>query len=198
MKIDFLPERIELCKLIIARDSMDGVAEASGLALAMKIDHTHPLYKPLHDTIVSSYGRAFTEMRPLGKLSPKWFRFGDTELEKAHEMLMYYRHKNVSHTEVIESRVLLYPKGAKISKNITATNVQYGVLYQTFAPSELIAVQKLAGNIAGRLIAEIERLMHIIYGENGIYLSEITDVITDTELAQLEASRKKTNKKQSR
>jgi hypothetical protein len=174
---------------------MDGVAEASGLALAMKIDHTHQLYKPLHDTIVSSYGRAFTEMRPLGKLSPEWSSFKDTEFEKTHRMLMYYRHKNVSHTEIIESRVLLYPKGARISKDVIAPGVQYGVLYQTFAASELIAVQKLAGNITGRLIVEIEKLMKTIYGEKGINIANITDVITKTELAQLETNRKKTKKK---
>jgi hypothetical protein len=188
----FLKERIELCKMMIARDSMDSVAEVSGLALALDIDHTHNLYKPLHDTIVSSYGRAFTEMRPLGKLSAKWSNFSDIELQATHKMLMYYRHKNVSHTEIIESRIQVYPKGATLSENVTTTNVQYGVLYQTFAPSELLNVQKLAGNITGRLLVEIERLMEILYGKNGIRIKNITDIISKEELELLEKARKET------
>ena len=66
-----LERRVELCKLMIAIDSMTAVAEASGLTLALKADQNHPLYRALHDTIVSSYGRAFTEMQPLGMAAPK-------------------------------------------------------------------------------------------------------------------------------
>lgn len=89
---------------------MESVGEVSGLMLALKIDHTHHLYKPLHDAVVSSYGRAFTEMQPLGQLAKKWSKFEDEELKKTHRMLMYYRHKNVSHTDFIKGRVIIYPE----------------------------------------------------------------------------------------
>lgn len=186
-----LKKRIEVCKLIIARDSMDAVATASGLALAMKIDHTHQLYKPLHDAIVMNYGRAFTEMQPLGYLPKKWAKFDDDTLKKTHRMIMYYRNKNVGHTDLIKGRVVIYPKGAKLENGSIATNVQYSVLYQSFAPSELIAVQKLAGNLAGRLMVAIDRSMTAIYGEQGKDLKATTDLVSEEELEHLRKARRK-------
>lgn len=190
-----LVQRIELCKLMIARDSMTAVAETSGLILALKIDHTHPLYKPLHDAVVSSYGRAFTEIQPLGRLSKIWSRFDNDELEKTHRMLMYYRNKNVGHTDFIKGRVVIYPKGAKLEDNSVAKNVQYSVLYQSFATTELIAIQKLAGNLAGRLIVEIDRLMTKLYGEQGKDLSDQTDLISEDELEQLRLAKRNKNQR---
>lgn len=186
-----LKQRAELCKLIIARDSMTTVAEASGLALALKIDHTHQLYKPLHDTIVSSYGRAFTEMQPLGYLPKKWSKFNDDEFKKTHRMLMYYRNKNVGHTDFIKGRVVIYAKGSKREDGSIAKNVQYSVLFQSFAATELIAVQKLAGNVAGRLIVEIDRLMTQLYGEQGKELKITTDLVTGDELEYLRQAKRK-------
>ena len=185
-----LKKRIELCKLIIARDSMTSVAEASGLMLALKIDHTHQLYKPLHDAVVASYGRAFTEIQPLGRLPKKWSKFSDDELKRTHTMLMYYRNKNVGHTDFIKGRVVIYPKGAKREDGSSAENVQYSVLFQAFAPTELIAVQKLAGNLAGRLMVEIDRSMTTLYGEQGKDLKVTTDLISEDELEQLQLARR--------
>ncbi len=170
---------------------MDAVAEASGLALALKLDHQHPLYKALHDTIVTRYGRAFTEMQPLGRLPKEWSEFDDAELQKAHRMLMYYRHKNVSHTDIIKGRVILYPKGAKLEDGSVAPNMQYGVLFQAFAPNELIPVQKIAGNLAGRLMMEIDKQMTALYGEQGKRLTNITDLIAENELEQLRQAKHK-------
>lgn len=186
-----IKQRAELCKLIIARDSMTAVAETSGLALALKIDHTHQLYEPLHDTIVSSYGRAFTEIQPLGYLPKKWSKFEDDELKNTHRMLMYYRNKNVGHTDFIKGRVVIYPKGAIREDGSVAKNVQYSVLFQSFAQTELIAVQKLVGNLAGRLIVEIDQLMTALYGKQGKDLKVISDLISEVELEQLRLAKKK-------
>lgn len=188
-----LKQRVELCKLIIARDSMNAVAEASGLILALKIDHTDQFYRPLHDTVVSSYGRAFTEIQPLGYLPKKWSKFDDDELKRVHHMLMYYRNKNVGHTDFIKGRVVIYPKGAKREDGGVAENVQYSVLLQSFAHTELIAVQKLAGNLAGRLMIEIDRLMTTLYGEQGKDLKATTDLVSEDELEQLRLARRGTS-----
>lgn len=188
-----LKQRVELCKLIIARDSMTAVAEASGLMLALKIDHTHQLYKPLHDTVVSSYGRAFTEMQPLGHLPNKWSKFDDGELKRVHRMLMYYRNKNVGHMDFVRGRVVVYPRNGKREDGGIAKNAQYSVLFQTFAPTELIPIQKLAGNLAGRLIVEIDRLMTAIYGDQGENLKTTTNLISEDELGQLQLARRNTN-----
>jgi hypothetical protein len=179
---------------MIARDSMTSVAEASGLILASEIGHAHPLYKPLHDAIVSSYGRAFTEIRPLGRLPKKWLRFDNDEFSKTHHMLMYYRNKNVGHTDFIKGRVVVYPKGVKREDGSVSENVQYSVLFQSFAPNELIAVQKLAGNLAGRLIVEIDRLMASLYGDQGRSLRKTTDLISEDELEELRLARKANTK----
>lgn len=180
-----LKQRIELCKMMIAVDAMESVAEAARLIEKLGADHTHPLYKALHDAIVTSYGRAFTEMRPLGLLSKKWSEFKDDELNRAHAMLMYYRHKNVSHTDVIKGRVIIYPKGAKLDEENIAPRAQYGVLMQSFAPNELIAVQKVAGTLTGRLTLEIGRKMALLYGDEGKDLREVTDLVSEEELNQL-------------
>lgn len=190
-----LKRRIELCKLIIARDSMEAVAKASGWAMALNIDHNHPLYRALHDTIVTSYGRAFTEIQPLGYLPKKWAEFDDDELKRTHEMLMYYRNKNVGHTDFISGRVVVYPKGAKIDNEHIAPNIQVGVLSQSFAANELIAVQKVAGNLAGRLMVEIDKQMTILYGDQGVNLKSTTDLITEDELEQLHLARRQNRRK---
>jgi hypothetical protein len=171
--------------MMIAVDAMESVAEASGLAIKLKVDHTHPLYKALHDAMVTSYGRAFTEMRPLGRLHKKWSEFEHDELKKAHAMLIYYRHKNVSHTDVIKGRVIIYPRGAKLDDTHIAPRTQYGVLMQSFAPSELTAVQKVAGTVAGKLMLEIDKQMALLYGNEGKDLKETTGLITPEELKQL-------------
>lgn len=180
-----LKQRVELCKMMIAVDAMEAVAEASRLAMQLGADHTHPLYKALHDTIVSSYGRAFTEMRPLGRLAKEYSDFEDDELKRAHAMLMYYRHKNVSHTDVIKGRVVIYPKGAELGEGHVAPRPQYGVLMQSFAANELIAVQKVAGTVAGRLMAEIGKQMALLCGDEGKDLKDTTDLISEEELEQL-------------
>lgn len=186
-----LKQRIELCKMMIAVDAMESVAEASRLALQLNADHTHPLYKALHDAMVTSYGRAFTEMRPLGYLNKKWSDFKDDDLKKTHVMLMYLRHKNVSHTDVIKGRVILYPKGAKLNKYTVAPGVQYSVLMQSFAAIELAAVQKVAGTVAGRLMAEINKRIAFLYGDEAVGLKAATDLLTEKELEELSATYKR-------
>lgn len=194
MSVSSLKQRVELCKMMIAVDAMEAVAEASRLAMKLSADHTHPLYKALHDTIVSSYGRAFTEMRPLGRLDKKWSDFEHDELKRAHTMLMYYRHKNVSHTDVIKGRVVIYPKGAELGGGHIAPRPQYGVLMQSFAANELIAVQKVAGTVAGRLMVEIGKQMALLYGDEGKELKDTTDLISEEELERLSVSLKKKRK----
>lgn len=189
-----LRQRVELCKMMIAVDAMESVAEASRLAIQLKADHTHPLYKALHDAIVTSYGRAFTEMRPLGRLHKKWSEFEYDELKRVHTMLMYYRHKNVGHTDVIKGRVIIYPQGAELDEVHVAPRTQYGVLMQSFAPSELTAVQKVAGTVAGRLMLEIDKQMALLYGDEGKDLKETTDLITPEELKQLSLALQKKKK----
>jgi hypothetical protein len=66
-----------------------------------------------------------------------------------------------------------------------ARNVQYSVLFQSFGQSELLSVQKLAGNLAGRLMIEIDRIMTDLYGEQGKNLDATTEVVTDDELERL-------------
>lgn len=180
-----LHRRRELYKLIVARDSMNSVAEAAGIAVALKADHNHPLYKVLHDNIVTSYGRAFTEMKPLGTLPAKWAKFDDKEHQEAHDMLMYHRNKSVGHTDYIKGKIVLFPKGSKRTDGHTTDRVQYEVLTQSFAPNAYIPIQKLAGNLAGRLDIEISKQMTTLYGEEGKDLIDITELITEEDLIEL-------------
>jgi hypothetical protein len=186
-----LQKRELLGKYLIARDCMEAVAESSGLALALKIDHTHPLYKSLHDAVVISYGRAFTEMRPLGTLPDKWKKFDDINFQKTHQMLMYHRSKNVGHTDLINGRIRIYPVGSKLENGSIARNFHFSVLNQSFAPNELIAVQKLAGNITGRLLVEINNLFKELYGENGEQITGVSELFSQDELIELRQKKQK-------
>ena len=144
-----------LGKYMIARDCMEAVVQASGIALVLEVDHTHVLYRSLHDEIVISYGRAFTEIRPLGKLPGIWSKFDNDSLTQTHKKLMYHRSKNVGHVDIIPGRIRLHPVGTLLENGRETENVNYTVLTQSipFSSDEMIAIRHLAGNLTGRLMA---------------------------------------------
>lgn len=186
-----LKKRVKLSKLIIAHDSMEVIHEASSIMLQSKLKYDDPLYKALHDTIISSYGRAFTEMQPLGSLPSKYKKLrGQQELKRVHAMLMYYRHKNVGHTDFVDGRIRVYPMGTKFESDAIAGMFSYSVLSQSFAPTEIINIQKTAGWIAGTLIHDISVLGRDVFGDSFEKLTVKQDLLSKEEVDLLRKKRK--------
>lgn len=182
---DKLHERAQLYRLIIARDCMNSVAEGVQIALSLKVDTNHDLFNAMHDFIVASYGRAFVDMAPFGRISSKYEKLDDEEMTITHSMLMDRRHKHVAHTDYVPNRVVFYPPGQERPDGSISSRLQYEVLKNYFSHHAYQSIQKLAGLQTGRIIADIEKGIKRIYGDNGEKVIAVTELITVDELERL-------------
>lgn len=178
-------KRAELYKLIVARDCMNSVAEATRLALKLDIDANHELFNTIHDFIVTSYGRAFSEMKPFGAISGKYGKIQDSELRRIHDMLILRRNKHVAHTDYIASKIVFYPPNTKRPDGSKDSKLQFEVLKNYFSHNVYNSILKLAGYQAGIMQANIEKAIISIYGENGVGIKEITELITVEDINAL-------------
>lgn len=110
-ELEKIKKRAEIYKLIIAKDSIDEAATTAGLVIGNSIGIHHPLYRPLHAAMVVTYGRAFSEMKPLWKIAPEWSQSDNPEDQRVHNALMNQRNKMVGHADHIPNRVLVHPRG---------------------------------------------------------------------------------------
>jgi hypothetical protein len=186
-----LYERTQLYRLIIARDCMNSVAEAVQTALSLKVDTNHDLFNTLHDSIVTSYGRAFVEMDPFGRISSKYEKFDDEEMLLTHNMLIERRHKHVAHTDYIPNRIVFYPPDRKRPDGSASPKLQYEVLKNYFSHHAYQSILKLAGRQTGKMMVDIEERIKRIYGEKGEKVIDVTELITSDDIKQLKNQKKK-------
>lgn len=176
-----LRQRVQLYRLIIARDCMNSVAEFVQLALDSRVDTNHALFNAIHDSIISSYGRAFVDMDPFGRISSNYEKFDDKEMGAIHKMLIERRNKHVAHTDYIPGRVVFYPPGAKRPDSSISSRLQYEILVNYFSHHTFQSVLKLAGWQTGKMMADIEKSIKRIYGEDGEKVIDVTELVTPEE-----------------
>lgn len=188
--LENIHKRAEIYKLAIAKASIDEAAETAGLVIANKIDHQHLLYRPLHAAMVITYGRAFSEMKPLWKIAPEWGEFDDPRDQRVHDALMNQRNTMVGHADHVPNKVVIYPTGAVMDNGAVALRVQTETLSNYIPPEDFAYVQRTAGGLVGRLSIAISDQMTDLYGEEGVNLKETIELITEGDIQALEAARK--------
>ena len=104
--------RAQAYRLILARASIDEVAQTAQTAIEMNVDVHHELYRPLHAAIMIAYGRAFAEMKPLGTIPSKWSKFTDADEQHTHDILIRQRNQFLGHSDYIPNKIIVYPTGA--------------------------------------------------------------------------------------
>jgi len=184
-KLVDIKKRAELYKLIVARDCMNTVAEATQLASSAKIDSNHELFNTIHDCIVTNYGRAFVEMKPFGSISAKYQKFDDKDLSDTHNMLIERRNKHVAHTDYIVDKIVFYPPNTVRPDGSKSPILQFEVLKNYFSHSAYISILKLAGHQTGLMQANIEKSITSVYGKNGAKITGITELITIIDTVEL-------------
>lgn len=163
--LENIRRRAEIYKLSIARASIDEAAESAKLVMDMKVDYNHALYRPLHAAMVIAYGRAFSEMKPLGKISSKWEKFEDRSDQRTHDTLMRQRNTMVGHSDHIAERVMIYAKGDIMDNGEVAPRAQTVVLTSYIPPDDFIHILRMAGGLVGRMSIALSNKMTELYGD---------------------------------
>ncbi len=108
----YLNKKKELYKLLVARSDILAAHTTCDYFLANVKDMKHQLYFPLQSAIIVSYGRPFSDNKPLGPLKNKWGKFQDQQLQKMHNDLLELRNKMIAHSDHEHRKAHIIPKGA--------------------------------------------------------------------------------------
>ena len=95
-----LQRKKELYKLLIARSDITASLNACKSMLDRVDGMGHELYYPLYSAIVVCYSRPFTNNKPHGALSRKWYTFENALNKKTHGELLKARHELIAHSDM--------------------------------------------------------------------------------------------------
>jgi hypothetical protein len=123
----------------------------------------HPLYYPLLEAIVISYARPFTPNDKLGQLKKKWGEFGDARFQEAHDKILRARNELVAHSDPFERKVQIKPPGAGKLGAIHSPELGFSICGYWFTVRDVDAFYHTAGDLATRLLAEVEKLLADLY-----------------------------------
>ena len=124
----------------------------------------HPLYRPLLEAIVISYTRPFTGSKTIGKLKQKWGKFGNPQFQAAHDKILGARNELVAHSDRFARSVKIEPPGARKFGTIQSKEVGFSIRGYWFTVRDVNAFYRTAGDLAARLLAEVEKLLADLYG----------------------------------
>jgi hypothetical protein len=131
-----LHKRVELYRLILAADSIHSAQQALEIAIKDTISFGDDLFSIFHNSVVACYARAFTEMKPFGRISAKWEKFEDKRYAHVHQLLMEQRHKNVSHIDYLERKVVIYPPGGLKEEGYDSDDLLYVVKQEYYSAQD--------------------------------------------------------------
>ena len=166
----------EIYKLILAQSDVGDAFRTCEHFLAVIGPHAaksssryagmdHPLYYPLLEAIVISYARPFTPNDTIGQLQKKWGDFSDPQLQQAHEKILRARNELVAHSDPFARNVKIEPPGARrIGGRIHSADVGFSIRGYWFTVKEVNMFYHAAGDLAARLLAEVEKLLADLYG----------------------------------
>jgi|SRR3989344_8263988 len=153
-------ERINLYKLVIARNDITEALLTTELFLKTVSSISSPYFQPLQDAIVIAYARPFTGNAPYGALAKKWSVFSDVAMESTHEMLIHTRMKLVAHSDMTYRRVVIMPKGTSMLPGETQPNedVVLRVSTKKIALTTFPLIRNLCLDLGSRLDDEVEKI----------------------------------------
>ena len=156
----------ELHKLVVARSDVNAARHACEVLLTRIKDLGDDLYMPLLYAAAISYGRPFSDNRPIGPLPGRWRRFDDPRLQKTHDDLLETRNKLVAHSDPAERTVDIYPPGAPLGKTgLVSGGVSVSIrLGGVFTIARFQDVYDTCMDLGGRLNDEVQALLQELYG----------------------------------
>jgi hypothetical protein len=184
-----LHKRVELYRLILANDSIHGAEQAIEIAIKYDVRDNHELTFLVQNTVVSCYGRAFVEMKPFGAISSKWQKFKDPERARIHKNLMGQRHKNISHSDYLERKVLLFPDGFLTRGGSKVRGIAHGVKHELYNSQLNESMLKHCQQLRTSMNVKSSRLMKELYPEGSI-LNQPEELITAEDLIYLNSIKK--------
>lgn len=154
-----------LYRLVIARSDIAAAMEGCDHLINGGIRAGHPLYWTMHNGIVVSYARPFTQNRPFGPLPAKWSTFDTRYFEELHRELLELRRKCVAHSDHDMRKVFIVPPGASMLDGDTNPNMNLGTAVQNWAlpPAKWRDVRDLCLNLGSSLSLEAETLLQLLY-----------------------------------
>jgi hypothetical protein len=159
-------DKIELQRLLIAREDVTGAFEACGLLLNTVADDIgHPLYYPLSCAIIVCYARPFTHNQPYGGLGRRWPGYTNPEFRAVHDEVLETRNKIVAHSDAAVRKIRITVPGGRLAKTELYTGL--GAMVDTYYLSieHYRVLHHAARDLGRRLHGEIEsRLGHLYDG----------------------------------
>ena len=126
----------ELYQLILANDSLNTALSTLTILEELQISNSgdDSMFHALQESLIISYGRAFTEMKPFWKISDEWSKFDDVNQQACHDQLSKARHKRYAHVDYFPEKVIMYPKGTlKISEDKFNEHTNHVVKFQVYS-----------------------------------------------------------------
>lgn len=160
----------QLYRLAVGRSDVNQAFSACRLMLAEVKDMGDDLYQPLLHSIVISYARPFVMTRAGSTIGPKWGRFDCAILQDTHDRLLELRHKFVAHSDPMKRTINVMPPGVPLYEGGEPQFTKPGLIVRdVWYPMEWFdTVSATVLDLGGRLHAEVERMLHELYGNRAL------------------------------
>lgn len=183
-----LRRRRDLCRLILAKDSIEEALRAISITIETGARLHQPLYMALQSAVVVSYGRAFVEMKPLGNISANWSKFSDPVHRKTHDLLYEHRMTKIAHIEYAKGLVIINPPGALRTDGLEQVGFGFDVGFQFYTPEAYQAILGLCSFLVVEMYKAISDELVALFGPNES-LKEPFDLLTQSDLEFLKGPR---------
>ncbi len=103
--------RQNLHRIAAGLSDVTNALSAVDYLLENDIAETDPRWEIYQDYAVITYARPFTKTKGVGRLSAKYERFSDKELQLTHELIMEQRREHIAHNDSRTGKVTIVPAG---------------------------------------------------------------------------------------
>lgn len=168
--------RRRLCRFALALSDIKAATDACDLMLSERPGMADPHYWAYHTAIVASYGRPFTEMKPLGQLpASPILRSLTADQRELHDEILDNRHTVAAHSDLRARPVYYMPKGAKIGKTGMRAGGGFVTSNMAWSFDRWERVKELTMVVGSWVQGEALRAADAIYGPN-FYAPEMIPV----------------------
>jgi hypothetical protein len=166
------PSRLQrkktLYKLLIARTDISSCLSACKVMLNKVDGIGDELYYPLYSAIVICYSRPFTQNKPFGSLSKRWYQFPDSLLKATHDELLKARRELIAHSDMSVKETIIVPPNIVICQKDNKPVVSDYISVQTTTycyPRSLFENTKMLCQYQGRRMSdEVDSILEELYG----------------------------------
>jgi hypothetical protein len=187
-----LYRRRDLCRLILARDSMNAALDAIQQIVSLGIEQGHPQFTTLQTALIASYGRTFLDIEPLGKISANWSKFKDKNRQWSHDQLYEHRMTQIAHVDFSIRKVMICPPRSKRTDGMWQApgSIGFEVGSSWFAEPAFLPmldhISKLTNEMHGKIMDELTSLYW-----NDHTPTERFEIIAKNDLETLARGKKK-------